>query len=931
MKKIVLLFAAILFVASGIQAVEYTPVPVDKDVRIGVLPNGLTYYIRHNEEPKGRCEFHIAQAVGASLEQDNQNGLAHFLEHMAFNGTKNFPGKLLINYFESVGVSFGYNINAYTSLDETVYRLSNVPTRTGVLDSALLVLHDWSCAIALEGEEIDNERGVIREEWRTGSTANRRLWRDINKQKYIGTPYEKRDVIGDTAVINNFSHKALRDYYKMWYGPDLQSIVIVGDIDVDKMEKKVKDLFSPIAPRKSRGVRPHFPLPENEKPILALCTDKEAAYSIFELDYKRPQASDEFKLSEEGYKFNIIISLAESMMAQRFLELQLDPNSAIMQMQAGYGNLIGVTDALQFYAVPKDGRELDACAEFTYIVEQIKRFGFNDAELEVAKSAYLNDMEKSLKEKDKRENISYAREYYRNYLDAEPIPGIEWEYKFSNAIVNTLSVEEINEVFLSLFSDKNIIFSFQGKDKGDENITKKDMYNFLSEMPNLNVEKPKEVNVITDFVKNDPTPGTIVKVAANEKLGTKEFTLSNGMKVVIKNTDFKNDQILMSMISAGGYSKVAVADLPSAQAATDIITQAGIAEYPLVDLSKYLAGKTVSVSPSIDEYSEEISGSSSIKDFETMLQVAYLYFTNPRKDNESFKSLVDLYTTILASRDSNPKVAFQDSINAVTSNHHERNLIQDLNWLGKINQDKAYEIFRQRFSNPADFTVILVGNIEDNEQFRTLIATWLGGIPATGAAKEKFVDNGIRSPKGVVKNYFEKEMQTNTASNRIEYTGKMKYDMKNRLVMNIIGELLSTRYLESIREKEGGSYGVGCSGYMSNIPVAKAKLLMQFDTDPEKQEKLMSIIHKEVMDIIANGPIMEDFNKTKESMRKEFEVNSKTNSYWKTALTRYYFYNFDSTDYLKALDSITPKDIQKTLKKLAAQGNIVEVVMLPKK
>ena len=930
MKKFVLLAAALLFAVSGMVAEEFSPAPVDKDVRIGVLPNGLTYYIRHNEMPQGRCEFHIAQAVGASLEKDHQNGLAHFLEHMAFNGTKHFPGKLLINYFESVGVSFGYNINAYTSLDETVYRLSNVPTRAGVLDSALLVLHDWSCAIALQDEEIDNERGVIREEWRTGADANRRLWRDINKQKYLGTPYAKRDVIGDTAVINNFTYKALRDYYKLWYGPDLQSIVIVGDIDVDKMEAKVKDLFGPIPPRKNRGVRPYFPLPDNEKPIIALCTDKEAPYSLFELDYKHQQKSDEFKLSKEGYRYSIIMSLAKAMLSHRFLALQLNPNSSILQMDGGYGNLIGVTDALSFYAVPKDGKEIDAAKEFIVFVEQVKRFGFRESELEVAKNEYLNSMEKAYNEKDNRENISYAREYYRNYLDAEPIPGIDWEYKFSKDVVNNLNIEEVNKVFMSLFTDNNIIFSFQGKDKGENNITKREMYDLVQSMSSLDVEEPEDVSVITDFVKNDPTPGSVVKVKENKKLGTKELTLSNGVKVVIKNTTFKNDQIMMTMVSDGGYSKVPVADLPSAYAATDVVENAGIAEYSLLDLQKYLAGKTISISPSISDYSEEISGSSSVKDFETMLQLVYLYFTNPRKDNEAFKSLIDQYYTILASRDSNPKVSFSDSISAVTNSHHERNIIMDLNWLAKVNQDKAYDIFRQRFSNPADFTVILIGNIEDNDQFRNLIATWIGGIPATGA-KEKFVDNGIRSPKGVVKNYFEREMQTNTASNRIEYTGKLKYNQKNRLVMNIIGELLSTRYLESIREKEGGSYGVGCAGYIQNIPTTTAKLLMQFDTDPEKQVKLMGIIHKEVMDIIANGPIMEDFNKIKESMLKEYEVNVTTNKYWMSALTRYYQYNFDSTDFVDVLNSITPKDIQNTLKKLVAQGNVVEVVMLPKK
>ena len=932
MKKVLSLFAALLFAAAGLMAQQPQPLPIDTNVRMGVLENGLTYYIRYNNQPKERCEFHIAQAVGAILEEDHQNGLAHFLEHMAFNGTKNFPDKLLINYFESVGVGFGSSINAYTSLDETVYRLSNVPTRPEILDSALLVLHDWSCAIALQEAEIDNERGVIREEWRQGNTAQRRMWREGNKVKYPGSQYAKRDVIGDTAVINNFTYQALRDYYELWYGPDLQCVVVVGDIDVDKMEKKIIDLFSPIPARSNRGERPRYSLPTNAAPIVAIYTDKEAQFTQLAIEFLHPTMPFELRATDQGYLMSVINSLIRQMISYRIDEITMDPNANFIQAMGGYGNQLGETDAFEFITIPKDGKEKASMADMFTQVEKIKRYGFTASEFERAKTDYLANVERAYNERSTRKSQSYAQECYRHYLDGEPIPGIEFEYEYAKAVLPQLPVAIINQLVQQYITDNNIIISYIGKENSDivSVPTKEEALEIFNAVKASEIEAPVEETFDRPLVETAPTAGSIVKEKYNKALGTTEWTLSNGIKVVIKPTEYKKDQITMSMQSEGGLSKVSLEDLPSASMATSIIAYNGIGEFSYLELQKALTGKNFSVQPSIDDYSEAISASTTVKDFESMMQCVYLYLTSPRQDDQAYQSLISMLETQLAARDKNPKSAFQDSIAQTIASHHARELIVNLDFLKKVDQQRAIAIYKERFANPADFLVTFIGNINPNDEAtRQLICTWLGGLK-TDKSREKYTDHGVRYPKGKVNNYFTKEMETKTASNRIVYSGKMKATLANRLNMAIIGDILGTRYLESIREKEGGSYGVGCAGYVMEDPTEQAVLLMQFDTDPEKQQKLISIIHKEVMEIIENGPRADDLQKAKESRLTSLAEDMETNSWWGTILNRYYNNGINyAKDYKKALEGVNAKSIQKTLKALVKQGNVVEVVMLP--
>ena len=932
MKKL-LLNIALLCVAMMVSAQEAPEkLPLDPEVRYGKLDNGLTYYIRHNEQPKQRAEFHIAQAVGAILEEDHQNGLAHFLEHMAFNGTQHFPGKGIINYFESVGVNFGGNINAYTSIDETVYRLSDVPTyREGIVDSALLVMHDWSCGLLLLDEEIDAERGVILEEWRTGRTANRRMWKELQARMYPGTQYAKRDVIGDTAVINNFPYQALRDYYHKWYGPDNQAIIVVGDIDVDSIEAKIKRLWADVPRRSNYGERPIYTVNHNDKPLVAVVTDPEAQACRVMLEYKFDQLPEVLQGTAQEYMLEMVRQLACDMLDNRFTELSLDPNAPFTRAMCYYGDAAKKMDAFYGIMYPKEGRETEAFQALIYQLEKMHRYGFTNAELDRVKSEKMNAMEKAYNERNTRKNISIARECIRHFEDGEVMPGIQWEYELTQAFLPLVSVETVNELAKALIHP-NPTVAIMGPQKESVHIPSEELIvATIAGQSEMAIEAQAEEKIDTELVKKAPHKGKIKSIRTNEDVQTTEWMLSNGIKVVFHPTEFKADEILMRAFSKGGYTQVKTADLPSAELATEIVEMSGIGRFNMTQLQKALAGKTVNVSPEIHDNTEWMSGSSSIKDFETMLQLTYLYFTSPRRDEEAYAALMAMVKNQLANRDQNPKVAFSDSIEMMSSNHSERTILFDTTTLKRVNLDKALEVYKARFANPADFTFVFVGNIDPkDEKVQEQVCLWLGGLK-TKKTHEEVIDHHVTVAMGKQKNYFTRQMETTTASNRIQYTSyDMPHTMANELNMEMIGRILSTRYLESIREREGGSYGVGTYGFMRILPTPCAGLLMQFDTDPKKQARLMEIIHEEVDTIIASGPLASDLQKEKESMLKDYQEDLEKNTYWRQALYMYYLYGQNEIrDYKATVEGITAETVQATLKKLVEAGNVFEVVMFP--
>lgn len=937
MKKIFLnTLLLVLLLSSGSALFAQAPtqlLPVDPKIRYGKLDNGLTYYIRANKEPKERAEFYIAQNVGAILENDDQNGLAHFLEHMAFNGTKNFPNKGVINFLEKIGVKFGENINAYTSLDETVYNLSNVPTsRASVIDSALLVLHDWSSFITLDGAEIDSERGVIREEWRQGAGANRRMWKESNKLKYPGSQYAKRDVIGDTAIINNFKYQTIKDYYKKWYRPDLQAILVVGDINVDSIEAKIKTMFADIPRKENAGERPIFEIFDNVEPIVSVVKDREAQMTRIELEYKHDKLPEQVRLSIDGYVLGVANNLVSAMIGERFNEITQQPDAPFVGAYAYYGELVKSKDAFQLLAVPKEGKELDGLNALLLEAEKIKRFGFTNSELDRAKINFLKGMEKAYNERDNQKNNTLVREYVRNFTSQEVIPGIEWEYNTTKLLIPNLTIDMVNQMAKSYVTDNNLIVSITAPEKEAVQIpSNEQILQAVENAKKTELIAKAEEKMNLPLISKIPKAGKVKKISHDSSFNTTVWTLSNGVKVVFKPTEFKKDEIKMTAFSQGGLSKVKnVNDLPSAMLAAAIVGNNGLGNFNQIDLNKVLTGKIASVTPTIGSYEEGFSGGSSVSDFETMMQLLYLNFTAPRKDDNAFQAMMNGYKASMANTESDPRKAFGDSINMTFSNYSNRTVLMNLKTLDKVDQDKALAIYKERFEVPADFTFIFVGNINpDDEAVKQAICTYLGGLKSKKKT-EKFTDNNIRKPKGIVDNIFTKEMQIKKASNFILYSAFMPYDLNSKTTLTAIGSILSLRYLESIREKEGGSYGVGVRGSINNVPVDEAVVMMQFDTDPLKQDKLMKIIHSEVDEIVTNGPKPEDVQKVKENMLKKLTEDLAENGWWMNALNLYYQDKINLVNNYKAtVEALSVESIQATLKNIVEQGNVIEVVMKP--
>ena len=629
---------------------------------------------------------------------------------------------------------------------------------------------------------------------------------------------------------------------------------------------------------------------------------------------------------------NLVRELACDMLDNRFSELALDPKASFTGAGCYYGDAAKKMDAFYGITIPKEGRETEAFNDLLFQLEKMHRYGFTQSELDRVKSEKLNSMEKYYNERNTRKNITLAQECIRHFEDNESMPGAQWEYEFVQAVLPMVSLETVNNIAKSLIH-VNPTVAISGPQKEGVNIPSEEaILASLAGLSELAIEAPVEEAFDSELVKKAPRKGKIKSAKQDDQLGTTEWILKNGIRVVIKPTEFKADEILMQAFSKGGLSQVKTADLPSAQVATYIINMSGIGRFNATQLEKALTGKTVSVNPEISENVERIHGSSSVKDLETMLKLTYLYFTAPRRDEQAYETFIALMKNQLANRDKNPKNTFSDSIQMMSTNHSERTILMNNEMLEKVNLDRALGVYKARFANPADFTFVFVGNIDPKDpNVKNLICQWLGGMKTKKGKHEEVINHHVTVTLGQQKNYFTRQMETTTASNRIQYTSyDMPFTMANDLNMEIIGRILSTRYLESIREREGGSYGVGTYGYMVALPVPRAGLIMQFDTDPQKQTRLMEIIHEEVNTIIENGPLASDLQKEKESMLKDFQEDLEKNTFWRSTLYMYYMYGTNEVrDYKAAVEAITAETVQATLKELVKAGNMFEVVMFP--
>jgi len=931
MRKI---FTLLLLITSFVtMAQQNPPLPVDPNVRTGKLENGLTYYIRHNGLPENRADFYIAQKVGSMQEEDNQAGLAHFLEHMAFNGTKNFPGKNMLNYLQDNGIKFGTNINAYTSFDETVYFMTNIPTTNqNLMDSALLVLHDWSNAIALEDDELENERGVIREEWRTRGGAQQRLWDQLLPKMYPDSKYAKRMPIGSIDVINNFKPEEIRAYYHKWYRPDLQGIIVVGDVNVDEMEQKIKALFSPIPLDADRAKREYFPVPDNKEPIVALATDVEARNTSIMMFYKHDPIPDEMKNTQAGYLTQYIMSAAASMLNQRFAEIIQKPDAPFTSAYAYDSDyfVARTKDAWTVVAGSAEDKIKEALAAMVRETERVKQYGFTPSEYEIARTNIMKSYEDAYNNRDKQRNSSYSQEYVRAFTDGEPFPGIEFEYQFMQAVTPNIPVEAINQTIKQLIGDENIVISVTGPQKeGLAYPAEEELLAVLAAVKAETVEPYAEQVINEPLVVTPPVPGKITKEEKDEVLNATVWTLQNGMKVILKNTDFKDDEIRMTGTSVGGYSQYAVQDPINSKLMNAVMGVGGVGNFSATDLPKVLAGKKASARPGISLTTQDFNGSSSIKDFETMLQLVYLYFTAPRKDADAFQSYLQRMETQLKNQEAEPMVAFSDSITAALYGDNPLTARIKLADLKQLDYDRIMEMYKQQFSNPGSFVFTFVGNI-DEEKVRPVVEQYLASLPGQ-AVKGEFIRVPMDFKAGKKENIFQREMQNPKASVFNTYSGTVERNMKNQILMSMFDQILDIVYTEKVREEEGGTYGVSSAGNISRYPEGQTILQIMFDTDPEKMAHLNEIIHTVLKDIATNGPREADFSKVKEYLNKSYNENLKENSYWLNVLNTRYFYGEDTyTNYIETVNAVTPAEIRDFAANLMNQGNRKTIVMMPK-
>ena len=930
LRKQLMALVLLLVGASAAIAQQMPPIPMDPQVRVGKLESGLTYYIRHNNYPEGQANFYIAQKVGSVLEEDDQRGLAHFLEHMCFNGTEKFPGNSLVKYLEGIGVKFGADLNAYTSIDETVYNIDNVPMSVaGAIDSCLWILHDWAGGLLLEDEDIDKERGVIHEEWRQRNTAKQRMMEAVALEMYPGNPYGDRWPIGTIEVIDNFPYATLRAYYEKWYRPDQQAIVVVGDVNVDEIEAKIKDIFADLRMPENPAERVYYPIADNKEPIIALAQDKEQQYGIVYLFAKHEAIPDEFKSNMQYLLVDYAKGMFAQMMGSRMGELAMNPEAPFVEgfINDGEFFLAKTKGAVNGAIVPKEGQMKEALAVLYREMLRAQRHGFTESEYVRARAEFLTQLESAYNERAKVSSQRYCKEYVRHFIDNEPVPGIENLYAIMSQYAPNLPVDLVNGYVQGLMSDSNlVVMAMLPEKEGLTYPTDAEIAQLLADVAAEDIAPYEDKVSDEPLISQEPVAGKVVKVK-DAKYGYKQLTLSNGATVYLKSTDFKADQIMMRAVSKGGQALYDESEAINLGEVTDVIENNGLGNFNTTDLQKVLAGKKAGVSSYVNMYSEGLSGSSTPKDFETLMQLTYLQFTAPRLDAEAFASYKNKQKALLENQEVDPQTALGDTITKVFYNNHPRTLRMKASDVEKIDDARILEIYKERFANAADFTFIFTGAIDEAVAI-PLIEKYIGGLPA-GGKKEKYVDANINIQKGQHKNIFEKQMATPSATVYLVYSGKMKYSLKNSLMMSLADQILDIIYTEEIREKEGGTYGVGTSGSLNNVPKEAARLLVMFQTAPELREKLTGMAVDLLNKFAEEGPRQQDLDKVREYMLKKYTESQKENGYWSNLMLNYALDGIDSyKDYEKTLNSITTDDLKKFVKSLLKQGNKIEVSMV---
>ncbi len=906
-------------------------VPTDGSVRTGTLSNGMKYYIQKNIKPENRAELRLAVNAGAMQEDEDQQGLAHFLEHMCFNGTKNFSKSELVDYLESIGTKFGPDLNAYTSFDETVYMLQVRTDDQEMFDKGMLILQDWSNAVTFEGEEIDKERGVVLGEWRSGLGASERMRNKWFPTLFKDSRYAERLPIGKPEILKSAPYDAFTRFYNDWYRPDLMAVVVVGDVDVDVVEKQIKERFStntnPDNPRK----KVEYSVPKHKETLVAIASDEEAPSTQVQVIYKH----DPKKVNNIGdYRQQMINSLYNRMLGARFDEMTKTANPPFLYAFSAYTGFVRSSDAYYGAAGVEPDKVTNGLKAMLLENQRVLKHGFTDTELERAKKALLNSIEKRFKESDKTPSRRLAMKYVSNFLEGTPIPSPKQTYELYDKFLPTISLKEVNKLAGQWITDENRVIIVTGPEKDGINMpSEAEIRKVLDEVETI------EVKPYVDKVSNEPLlakelkPTEIKSSKVVEEIDVTELVLSNGTKVILKPTKFKNDEILMNAYSSGGHSLVSDADFMSASQTTPIINTSGVGNFSDTELKKMLAGQTVSVQPYINELSEGFNGSCSPDDFETMLQLVYLYFTEPRKDPDAMSAYMTQIKTQMQFMGANPQFYFFDELTKALSNNHPRKKIfpssEDLD---KVDLDKVMEIYKNRFSDAGDFTFVFTGNF-DAKSIAPMLSKYLGNLPSTGR-NESWKDIGVKTPKGIM----EKTMKKGQAPKSfacLVFNGDFDWDdAQSRYDFNSLMSVVRIKLREKLREDEGGVYGVQVQGNIERWPNEEYSTLILFNADPAEVDQLVEFTKEEIKKIAANGVEDKDLTKVAETQRQERIKNLKENKFWNGYLASAYKNGLDPKKiqmeyYEKAVNGLNSDALQKMAKKVFNFEEVKQFILYP--
>jgi zinc protease len=931
LRNLVLSLFAVVSTVAGAQAPALTtPLPVDPKVKIGTLPNGIRYYIRQNSRPEKRAELRLVVNAGSILEDQDQRGLAHFVEHTAFNGTTNFKKNDLISYLQSIGVRFGADLNAYTGFDETVYILP-IPTDTArIVDKAFDILEDWAKGQIFDSTEVVNERGVVLEEWRGSKGASERMMQTWLPIAFKGSRYAVRLPIGNDTILRNAQPSVLRRFYRDWYRPDLMAVVAVGDFDPARIETLIKQNFSGIPAVRNPRVRTEATIPDNATPLVAIAKDKEAQGSSVELIFK--MAKPPLKTVGD-YRRMLIQNLALSMFNQRFTEITQKPNAPFLGAGAGVSGFFARnTNAFTVSAAVNDGAILTGAEALLIETKRVQQHGFLDSELSRAKTNLARSYERGFAEREKTESGSLVGEYVSNYLTGEVIPGIEYEYSLVQQLMPGITLADVNAASKSWITEKNRVIIAMAPDKPGVSIpTEAQLLAVFNKAATATVAAYTENVSSNALIGALPPAGTVVSESKRADIGVTEWKLSNGIRVLVKPTDFKADEILLSGSTEGGTSLASDADFMSAGLSIPIVGASGLGTLSQVDLAKQLAGKVATVNVGFSETSTSFQGGASPKDLETMFQLLHLRLTAPRLDLQRWEATKQQVAPYFANRGSDPDEVFGDTIAVVRSMGHFRDRPLTATTFAEVDPNKAFEFYKARMANIGNATFSIVGNVK-LEELKPLVERYLASVP-TGRA-ETFRDVNRKRPAGIVERIVKKGTEPK-ATTRFMFDGDATYSPENRFAMRAMTEVLQMRLNDVLREQLGGTYSPSAFGSISRYPKPEYTFIIEYGSSPENVEKLSKSVLQVIDSLQRLGPTAAEVEKVREQISRAREVEVKTNSYWVGNMVARDRAGEDISGLGAAYDALlrglTAAQMQDAAKRYLNTGQYMKFVLLPEK